>query len=108
MATNNYRATGGGAFPGLDGKNVILASPDANRDTLIRTSRTAKALTRAANGSARSWSFKKVTTQGPVVFHSAKDKLELAQAAGLTNVSVSQADDGSGKGLSLYQVDLSK
>lgn len=108
VATNNYRATGGGAFPGLDGKNVILASPDANRDTLISYIKAAKALTRAANGSARSWSFKKVTTQGPVVFHSAKDTLEFAQAAGLTNVSVRQADDGSGKGLSLYQVDLSK
>ena len=33
VATNNYRGSGGGGF--LDGTNVILASPDTNRDVLI-------------------------------------------------------------------------
>ncbi|MFX8086676.1 5'-nucleotidase C-terminal domain-containing protein, partial [Acinetobacter baumannii] len=35
VATNNYRASGGGNFPGLDGSKTIYASPDANRDVLI-------------------------------------------------------------------------
>lgn len=35
VATNNYRASGGGAFPGLDGKNIILDSPDENRQAII-------------------------------------------------------------------------
>ena len=34
--------------------------------------------------------------------------LSLAQDAGLDNVSLLRADDGLGKGFSLYQVDLSK
>jgi 2',3'-cyclic-nucleotide 2'-phosphodiesterase/3'-nucleotidase len=35
VATNNYRASGGGNFPGLDGSKTVLASPDASRDVLI-------------------------------------------------------------------------
>ena len=55
VATNNYRACGGGGFPGLDGSKTIYASPDANRDVLIETIRSIKSLTLAANGEARSW-----------------------------------------------------
>lgn len=108
VATNNYRASGGGNFPGLDGSKTIYASPDANRDVLIAYIKVAKALTLASNGSDRSWRFTKVTTAGPVVFHSAQNMLPLAQAAGLSNIGVQQADDGSGKGLSVFQIDLSK
>ena len=35
VVTNNYRASGGGDFPGLDGKNTIVEAPDENRQVLI-------------------------------------------------------------------------
>ena len=35
VATNNYRASGGGSFPGLDGKNIVLQAPDETRQALI-------------------------------------------------------------------------
>jgi 2',3'-cyclic-nucleotide 2'-phosphodiesterase/3'-nucleotidase len=108
VATNNYRASGGGNFPGLDGSRTVLAAPDASRDVLIAYIKKAKRLSRAANGAQRSWRFTKVATKGPVVFHSAPGKLELARAAGLENVSQLAADDGQGKGFALYAVDLAK
>jgi 2',3'-cyclic-nucleotide 2'-phosphodiesterase/3'-nucleotidase len=108
VATNNYRASGGGGFPGLDGTKTIYASPDTNRDVLIAYIKKHMNITRAENGSARSFHFTKVTTKGDVTFTSAQGALPKALAAGLTNVSLLQQDDGSGKMLSVYKIDLSQ
>lgn len=109
IATNNYRATSGKSFiDKLDGSGTIWASPDANRDVVIDYIRKNPAVSRAANGAAKSWRFAKATVAGPVVFTSGANALSVAQAAGLANVSLVAADDGSGKGTSKYSVDMSK
>jgi 2',3'-cyclic-nucleotide 2'-phosphodiesterase / 3'-nucleotidase len=108
VATNNYRASGGGNFPGIDGTKTIYASQDTNRDVLIDYVKRTQNLTRKEHGLARSWRFTRVTTAGPITFKSAKGKLPLALSAGLTNISVFAEDDGSGKDFSTYQIDLSK
>jgi 2',3'-cyclic-nucleotide 2'-phosphodiesterase / 3'-nucleotidase len=106
VATNNYRASGGGGFPGLDGSTTVFAAPDTNRDVLIAYIRAAKRLTRAANGAQRSWRFAPVKTSGPVVFHSAPGVVGLAREAGLDGVTVISDDDG--HGLAVYALDLSR
>ena len=109
IATNNYRATSGKSFiDKLDGSGTIWASPDANRDVVIEYIRKNPAVTRTGNGAAKSWRFAKATVAGPVVFSSGANGLTVAQAAGLSNVTLVAADDGSGKGTSKYAVDLSK
>ncbi|MEW5568203.1 bifunctional 2',3'-cyclic-nucleotide 2'-phosphodiesterase/3'-nucleotidase [Rossellomorea marisflavi] len=35
VATNNYRASGGGHFPGIDGTNIAIQAPDENRNVVI-------------------------------------------------------------------------
>lgn len=49
VVTNNYRASGGGGFPGLDGSNIILDAPDENREALLQYMQAAKQITPAAD-----------------------------------------------------------
>ena len=53
VVTNNYRASGGGGFPGLDGRSVVMDAPDENRDALVQYLRAAGTLDAAADGNWR-------------------------------------------------------
>lgn len=103
VVTNNYRASGGGSFPGADGRNTVIDSPDMNREVLIDWIRQRGSLRRAEDASDRSWRFAPVQTSGPVTFRSASGKLALAHAAGLTQVRlISEAAEG----MATYAIDL--
>jgi 2',3'-cyclic-nucleotide 2'-phosphodiesterase/3'-nucleotidase len=53
VVTNNYRASGGGNFPGLDGSNIVLNAPDENREALMQYLSTAKTVDPTADGNWR-------------------------------------------------------
>jgi 2',3'-cyclic-nucleotide 2'-phosphodiesterase/3'-nucleotidase len=55
VVTNNYRASGGGNFPGCDGSTIVLEAPDANRDALVRYIVEVKHVEPEADGN---WRFK--------------------------------------------------
>jgi len=100
VVTNNYRASGGGRFPGLDGSNIAISAQDANRDVLIAWVREHKQLTRKADGSDRNWRFAPMRARGPVTFTSAAGKAGLAEGLGVRWIR------DNGDGLATYEVDF--
>ncbi|MFZ6674055.1 bifunctional 2',3'-cyclic-nucleotide 2'-phosphodiesterase/3'-nucleotidase [Undibacterium sp. Xuan67W] len=106
VATNDYRAGGGGNFPGIDGSKTIIKSPDANQAVVSNYLKKQGKITSATNGLGQSWSFVKVTTQGPVILRSAPGKFAVAQALGLSRVKSEGTLDASG--FAKYAIDLSK
>ncbi|MBK5933430.1 2',3'-cyclic-nucleotide 2'-phosphodiesterase/3'-nucleotidase [Rhodovulum imhoffii] len=50
VATNSYRAGGGGHFPGADGSTIVFSAPDTNRDVLLRYIRAQGVVGSAADG----------------------------------------------------------
>ena len=57
VATNNYRASGGGNFPGINASKAVIASPDENRQVIVNYIKTLKVVDPKADGN---WKFKKV------------------------------------------------
>jgi 2',3'-cyclic-nucleotide 2'-phosphodiesterase/3'-nucleotidase len=101
VVTNNYRANGGGNFPGLDGANIVISAPDTNRDVLIGYIKSHGAITREEFGTDHNWRFATTPTSGPVVFTTAagKDGTELANVARVRD---------NGDGTAQYALDLSR
>jgi len=57
MVTNNYRAGGGGSFPGINLTKAVIASPDENRQAIVNFIATQKVVDPKADGN---WKFKAV------------------------------------------------
>jgi 2',3'-cyclic-nucleotide 2'-phosphodiesterase/3'-nucleotidase len=53
VVTNNYRASGGGAFPGCDGTSVAIEAPDANRDVVLKSIASAGEIAPRSDGNWR-------------------------------------------------------
>ena len=104
LATNNYRASGGGDFPSTGGAHVVLNAPDMNRQILIDWVRQRQQLSLDQDGAERPWRFVPLKTKGPIVFHAASGKLDQARALGLAGVHETGADSD---GMSTYTIDLS-
>jgi 2',3'-cyclic-nucleotide 2'-phosphodiesterase / 3'-nucleotidase len=96
VVTNNYRADGGGKFPGLDGRNVVLRAPDSNRDAVERFLRGGGSIP-----DAKPWSFAPLGRRVTVAFDSAPAAVRrLAEAPGLRATTREEA------GYLRYEYDL--
>ncbi|HJU07551.1 MAG TPA: bifunctional 2',3'-cyclic-nucleotide 2'-phosphodiesterase/3'-nucleotidase [Rhodanobacteraceae bacterium] len=104
VVTNNYRAEGGGHFPGLDGSKTIWAAPDTNRDAVVDYVRARKTLHRS-DFDVHPWKFVPLHAKAPLTFECAAGKLDIARAAGIDDVTQSA---GNGDGTATCSIDLSK
>ncbi|HEY9131389.1 MAG TPA: bifunctional 2',3'-cyclic-nucleotide 2'-phosphodiesterase/3'-nucleotidase [Dyella sp.] len=104
IATNNYRASGGGNFPGLDGTNIVLAAPDGAREILAKWLASHQHIA-AKDLEPTSWRFAPLKTRGPVVFKGATDKLDVAHAVGLDGIRLVKDN---GDGTAIYAIDLGR
>jgi 2',3'-cyclic-nucleotide 2'-phosphodiesterase/3'-nucleotidase len=102
VVTNNYRANGGGHFPGLDGSTLVLSVADGNREILAEWLKK-RGTAGADTLEPASWQFAPLKTRGPVVFTAPSGKLPVAHEAGLTNIDLLRDD---GDGTATYVIDL--
>ena len=96
VATNNCRASGGGAFPGLDGSNIVIDSPDENRQVLIDYLAAEGSVNPSADGN---WSFADLPGEVTATFESAA----AAQNAIPQNAEVTFARP-SAEGFGTYEI----
>ncbi|MCH8113390.1 MAG: bifunctional 2',3'-cyclic-nucleotide 2'-phosphodiesterase/3'-nucleotidase, partial [Proteobacteria bacterium] len=93
VATNNYRASGGGNFPGLTGDNIIIVAPDTNRDVLANYIFDLKTLDPSADGN---WSFAPISGDVIVTFTSGPKAAETLGDDSLIRTA-GAAEDGFAK-----------
>lgn len=100
VVTNNYRAGGGGNFPGLDGTNIVIDSPDENRQVVIDYILSEKTINPAAD---QNWAFAPVNAKVNVTFTTAPEAKPFAEK--MSNLKyINTLESGFAK----YSIDLSK
>ncbi|WP_406871075.1 bifunctional 2',3'-cyclic-nucleotide 2'-phosphodiesterase/3'-nucleotidase [Thioclava sp. 'Guangxiensis'] len=99
VASNNYRAGGGGHFPGVDASKIVFEGPDTNRDIIVRFIQEQGTINPAADGN---WSF--APMEGTTVtFASGPAGRDFMEAVkGVQIADAGEAQDG----FALYRITL--
>jgi len=100
VATNNYRAGGGGSFPGLDGKSIVINSPDENRQVVLNYIVENKVINPSADGN---WSFVPMASNPLVTFETSPNAQKIAAA----NPRLTSLGEVAG-GYTQYSINLTK
>jgi len=99
VATNNYRASGGGDFPGAKGDTIIYEAPDTNRDVIVRYIVSEGTINPSADAN---WTFKPMPGTS-VLFDTGPKAVQYASA--VKGVKITPAGDGP-DGFARFRIDL--
>ncbi len=101
IATNNYRASGGGKFPGVKGSTYVIDGPDENRQVLMDYITASKEINPTADNN---WSIAPIKAGVNVTFTSAPKAEQYAKLT--SNIKYTgKVDD---KGFGVFSIDLTK
>ncbi|MGJ8628368.1 MAG: bifunctional 2',3'-cyclic-nucleotide 2'-phosphodiesterase/3'-nucleotidase [Sulfitobacter sp.] len=91
IATNNYRASGGGDFPGAKGDTIVFEGPDTNRDVIVRYIVDKGTISPRADAN---WTFAPVEGAS-VVFNTGPKAMDyIDEVKGVTLEAAGDGDDG--------------
>ncbi|HRV92236.1 MAG TPA: bifunctional 2',3'-cyclic-nucleotide 2'-phosphodiesterase/3'-nucleotidase [Anaerolineae bacterium] len=101
VATNNYRASGGGNFPGVTSDKIIIDAPDENRQVLANFVADRGVINPSAD---MNWSFTPINDTVKVTFRTTPAETAEEFAAAFDAISpTGQTDDD---GFAVYTIDL--
>lgn len=77
VATNNYRAGGGGHFPAMDGSTTVIDAPDKNRDIIANYFLSQDKINPRADDN---WKFSRISKQVNIVFETSPNARQMIDA----------------------------